>query len=200
MSDLTPSTYPVTFTFDPPERIARWRPLVQWLLAIPHFIVLYILGIIAEILTVVSWIVGVITGKIPEGLQTPIAMYVRYNTRVFTYLTFLRPEYPSFSFVAQFADDGVDPRVRLDITPEIEGRSRLTIFFRGLLIIPQFIVLAVVAIALYVVMIISFFAVIILGRWPVGLRNFVVGFQRWSVRVSAYLFLLTDKYPPFSFE
>ena len=44
MIEGTPS-YPATFTFDPPEKIANWRPLVQWLLAIPHFVILYVLQI-----------------------------------------------------------------------------------------------------------------------------------------------------------
>ena len=52
-------------------------------------------------------------------------------------------------------------------------------------------------IALAVVDIIGFFAVIILGRWPDGLRDFVVGVHRWAYRVQAYVYLLTDAYPPF---
>lgn len=76
--------YPVTFTFDPPEKIARWRPLIHWLLVIPHLIVLFILGLVANVLVFVGWIVGVFTGKIPEGLQGLVATYVRYSARVMT--------------------------------------------------------------------------------------------------------------------
>jgi hypothetical protein len=47
------------------------------------------------------------------------------------------------------------------------------------------------------VWIIAIFAVLITGKWPQGMRNFVVGVMRWSTRVNSYLFLLTDKYPPF---
>lgn len=200
MSDITTNAYPVTFTFDPPEKIARWRPLVHWLLAIPHFIVLYVLGIIAGLVTVISWFAGVFTGKVPQGLQEVVAMYLRYNTRVTTYLFFLRPEYPEFSFISSMADDGADPRVRFDIVPELDGRNRLTIFFRYFMIIPQAIVLFFVSIAWYFVMLIGFFAVLILGRWPVGLRDFAVGYQRWNLRVNAYVMLLTDDYPPFSLQ
>jgi hypothetical protein len=56
------------------------------------------------------------------------------------------------------------------------------------------------AIVVYVALLISWFAVIILGRYPEGLFNFLVGFQRWTARVAAYVLLLTDKYPPFSLE
>jgi len=49
-------------------------------------------------------------------------------------------------------------------------------------------------------MIIGWFAVIILGRWPAGLESFMVGFIRWTSRYSAYANLLTDDFPPFGFE
>ena len=193
-----PGDYPLTLTFDTPEKIARWRPLVHWLLAIPHFIILYVLGIVAQVLAFVAWFAGVFAGKIPDGLQKPIAMYLRYNARVTTYMLFQREEYPPFAFDGSFADPGDDPRLRVDVVPAIEGRNRLTIFFRLIMLIPQLIVLIFVSIAAWFVMIIGFFAVIILGRWPTGLNDFLIGFLRWTTRVNAYCYLLTDEYPPFS--
>jgi len=86
----------VQFSFDAPERIARWRPLVHWLLAIPHFIIVYALGIVSGIVVFISWFAGVITGRIPEDLQSIVVMTTRYSTRVSTYIMFLRPEYPPF--------------------------------------------------------------------------------------------------------
>jgi hypothetical protein len=192
------SAYPITYAFDTPEKIARWRPLVHWLLAIPHIIILYFLGIVAEVLAVISWVVGVFTGSIPEGLQKPIAMYVRYSARVGTYLLWLREEYPPFAFDASFEDPGTDPRLRVDVVPAIEGRNRLTILFRLLLAIPQLVVLALVGIGLAFVMIVGWFAVIILGRWPEGMGRFVIGVMRWNTRLNGYVYLLTDEYPPFS--
>lgn len=46
--------YPATFTVRTPERLANWRPLVQWLLAIPHFIVLYVLGVVSAVVGFIS--------------------------------------------------------------------------------------------------------------------------------------------------
>jgi predicted permease len=60
--------------------------------------------------------------------------------------------------------------------------------------------LFVLFIAVYVVVIIGFFAVLITGKWPEGMRNFVIGVMRWSNRVSIYIYLITDIYPPFSLE
>lgn len=192
--------YPATFTFDPPESIARWRVIGNIILAIPHFIVLYVLNFVAEILAFVAWILGVITGKVPEGILGIIAMYVRYSTRVSVFATFLKEEYPPFSFAPVFADPGDDPRVRVDFTAETEGRNRLTIFFRILLAIPHLIVLALIGIVALFAIIIAWFAVLFTGQWPVGLRNFVIGLLRWTTRLNAYMYLLTDEYPPFSFE
>ena len=178
--------YPVSFQFASPGKIARWRPLVHWLLAIPHFIVLYILQIVASVLVIVAWFAGVFAGKVPEGLQGLMIASLRYSARLQTYLFFMREEYPPFSFDTEFADPGSDNRTRFDVVPAIENRSRVTIFFRGLLIIPHMIVLFFLAIALYVVYIIGWFAVIILGRWPTGLESFMVGVKRWTTPVNAY--------------
>jgi hypothetical protein len=199
-SAVSPGGYPTTLTFDAPEKIARWRVIGNVILAIPHFLILYVLAIAAEVLAVVAWFVGVITGKVPEGIQSVIVLTLRYQTRVGLYALFLKEEYPPFSFSTDFADPGDDARVRVDFDPKIEDRSRLTIFFRGLLIIPHMIVLFFVAIAFYFVMVIAWFAVLITGRWPAGLRNFAVGMQRWGLRLNAYFFLLNDDYPPFSLK
>jgi len=188
--------YPVQFSFDAPQKVARWRPLVHWLLAIPHLVILYVLSLAAGIMVFISWFAGVITGRIPQGLQAVVVLMSRYSARVSSYMLFLREEYPPFTFDTSFADAGGD-RVRVDIVPAVDHRNRLTIFFRLFMLIPLMIVGFFIAIALYVVVGIGFFAVLILGRWPSGLGNFVVGFLRWQTRVNAYANLLTDEYPPF---
>jgi len=200
MTTPTAGGYPATFTFDPPDKIARWRVIGNIILAIPHLIIAYVLGVVAEILAFVAWILGVFTAKVPEGILGVIAMCLRYNTRAQVYASFLKEEYPPFSFATTLADPGDDPRVRVDYQPETDGRNRLTIFFRLLLAIPHFIVLMVLGLVAFVVYLIAWFAVLFTGAWPTGLRNFVIGLTRWTTRLNAYMYLLTDEYPPFSFE
>jgi Domain of unknown function (DUF4389) len=192
--------YPATFTFDPPEKVANWRPLLNWLLAIPHFIILYGLNLLSEVVGFVSWLVIVFTGQLPEGLANLQVMYLRYVNRVYTYAAFMREEYPPFTFATTPADPGDDPRVRVDIAVQLENRNRLTVAFRLILAIPQFIVLAILGLAAFVVMVIAFFAVLFTGTWPPGLRDFVVSVMRWSLRVQSYFLLLNDVYPPFSLD
>ena len=76
--------------------------------------------------------------------------------------------------------------------------SRGLIFVKWLLVIPHFIALFFVGIAAFFVMIAGFFAVLFTGRWPEGMRTFVIGTMRWSMRATAYAYLVTDVYPPFS--
>ncbi len=198
---MEPSTaYPVSFTFDPPEHIARWRPLVSWLLAIPHFFVLYIVQLVASVCVFIAWFVILFTGTLPEGLARFAMALIRYQTRVTTYSMFLQEEYPPFEFPSEGTDVGDYPRLRVDMAPVWDDRNRLTTFFRPILLIPQFIVLAFVGIAAAFAIFIAWFAVIILGRWPDGLRDFVLGYFRWAVRVNGYALLLTDEYPPFTLD
>jgi len=191
------ASYPATLTFDPPEKVANWRPLVNWLLAIPHFVVLYGLNLLSRVIGLVSWFVIVFTGALPEGLANMQVMYMRYSTRTNLFAAFLKEEYPPFSFSTTPADPGDDARVRIDITPQLANRNRLTVAFRIILVIPQVIVLIFLFLASFVAVLISFFAVLFTGHWPEGLRDFVIKVTRWGLRVQAYFLLLTDEYPPF---
>lgn len=89
--------------------------------------------------------------------------------------------------------------VRLEIDHP-DGLSHLLPLVKWLLAIPHLIALLLLGIGAYVVLIISFFAVLITGAYPVAMFNYLVGFERWRARVSAYLLLETDKYPPFSLD
>src|SRR5690348_11672122 len=126
--------YPATLTLDPPEKVANWRPLVNWLLAVPHFIVLYALQIMSRVVGVISWFAIVFTGKLPEGLANVQVMYIRYNLRTYSFVAFMREEYPPFGFGMSPTDPGDDPRIRVDIRPQLTDRNRVTTFFRIILV------------------------------------------------------------------
>jgi uncharacterized protein DUF4389 len=197
-----PSTppYPATFDAERAERVANWRPLVQWILVIPHAVILYFVSIIAGVIAFIAWFAILFTGKLPDSFAGLIALYVRYSNRVTVYSGFLREEYPPFTFDTTAPDPGDDAGVWTNFVPALEGRNRLTTFFRGILVIPQAIVLIFLYIGAGFAWLIAFFAVLFTGRWPEGLRQFVVGVVRWQTRVTAYAYLLTDEYPPFSLD
>lgn len=79
----------------------------------------------------------------------------------------------------------------------VRERNRLTTFFRPIVAIPWLVVAYVYAIAAGVVITISWFALLILGRYPRGMYDFVGGVLRYSMRVNAFAYLQTDAWPPF---
>jgi hypothetical protein len=178
-----------------PQTVERWRPLVNWLLVIPHLIWLSILFLGAEVLMFLGWFSILFTGRMPDSWSDFIVGVLRYNWRVTAYLYAWTVEYPSFSPVSGHVDPGDYPAV-LWCARAVE-RNRLTTFFRALLVIPHFIVLYLFAIVTGVVLLVAWFAVLFTGRWPEGMRNFALGFFRWRERVAGYYCLVTDVYPPF---
>jgi hypothetical protein len=89
--------------------------------------------------------------------------------------------------------------VRADVARQ-EEYSRFMPLIKWLLLIPHYVCLAFLGIAAAVVIFISFFAVLFTRNYPRGMFDFVLGVQRWGWRVGAYMFLLTDEYPPFTLE
>jgi hypothetical protein len=148
----------------------------------------------------VSWLVILFTGALPEGLANLQVMYMRYSSRTTTYAAFLREEYPPFTFDITATDPGDDPRVRVEVVPQLDNRNRLTCALRIIWVIPQIIVVALLFVAAFFGVVIAFFAVLFTGKWPEGIRDFVIKVFRWSLRVQAYFLLLTDEYPPFTLD
>jgi len=198
--EASSAAYPATFTFDPPEKVTNWRPLVNWLLAIPHLAILYALRILSQVIAVISWFVILFTGNMPDTFGNLQAMWMRYEQRTYTFTLFMREEYPPFAFATTIADDGQDPRTRLDVQPVLTDRNRLTVGLRLIYAIPLLVMLLVWGIYASVLVLINFFIVLFTGSWNPDMRNTVVKVQQWYVRFEAYLVLLTDEYPPFGLE
>src|SRR4051794_5402714 len=133
--------YPATFTFDPPAKVANWRPLVNWLLAIPHLAVLYGLRILSQVIGVISWFAIVFTGNLPDTFANLQAMWMRYEERTNTFAMFMREEYPPFGFATPTADNGLAPRPRVAVQPVLTDHNRLTVGLRIFYAIPHLIAL-----------------------------------------------------------
>lgn len=183
----------LSFDVDYPESLSRWKIFVKWLLAFPHYVVLGLLGfIVVYLVSWISWFAVLILGRYPRGLWDFMLMYMRWSANVYAYaFTLQRDEYPPFG-------DAAYP-VRLNLEYP-ERLSRLLIFVKWLLIIPHLFIWSFVGIAAAVAIVIAWFAMLITGQYPRGLFDFVTGAFRWLYRISAYTYLMTDKYPPFSLE
>ena len=188
--------YPATFEFNAPEKVARWRVIGNTILSIPHYIVLMALSGFSLVVDFFSWVAIVFTGRLPAGLAGANCMLIRYMARLAMFDSFMRSSYPPLDFDTSAQDNGKDPEVVVSFSPELEGRSRLSVFFRFILYVPVVIAAYFWGILAMLVAILGFFAVLILGRWPARMLDFMVGVNRFSVRTLAYGSLLTDKFPP----
>ncbi len=102
LDDRYPSTdeeQGVHLNLDYPDarQLNRWLPLVKWFLAIPHYIVLFFLGIGALVAVIVAWFAIIFTGRYPENLFRYVVGVIRWSNRVTAYAFLLvTDEYPPF--------------------------------------------------------------------------------------------------------
>jgi hypothetical protein len=149
-----------------------------------------LLGAVACLAAVISWVAILFTGKHPDGLWKLSAYYLRWRVRAAAYMTLLSDDYPPFG-------DGDYP-VGV-VIPAIEApRDRLTVAFRVLLALPHMIVLWVLGVTWAFTTAVAWVLILFTGRYPETLYGFAIGVLAWTTRVEAYMLLLRDEYPPFS--
>lgn len=191
--------YPATIEVETPAKIANWRAIGQMFMAIPHLFIMEALSALAAVCAVVGWFAILFTGKMPEGLSNMISGALRYQNRTMAYAGFLHDQFPPFDYSPAPAEQGANP-VQVNFQPTLEGRNRLTCAFRPFLAIPAALYMLLILVVAIVCQLIAFFAVLFTGKWPAAMRNWVLKSMRVMVRFDAYLYLLTDVYPPFSTE
>jgi hypothetical protein len=188
-------SYPVSFEADYAERRSRLSAFFRLILAIPHAILLYIFGIAAGVLVVIAWFAIVITGRYPKGLYDFTSGFVRYLSRFVAYTVLLTDAYPPFNG----SDDASYP-VRMSFAGPLERYSRLKTFFRAILAIPIMVLRYVMTLMLEIGAVAAWFIILVTGRMPRGLFDLMVLANSYTARSDAYLFLLTETYPPFQDE
>jgi hypothetical protein len=97
MMTATAASYPLRYDVEYPERLSRWKIFFKWLLVIPNVIVLYVLALVAYLLTVVAWFAILFTGRYPRGLWDLAKTYMGWRANVSAYILLMRDEYPPFS-------------------------------------------------------------------------------------------------------
>ena len=206
---MQPTVYPVQFSVDYPDRpLDRLTSFFRIFVAIP---ILIVLGAVSaatwESTTQRGWTTTV-SGAGGFLFFAPLIMIVfmqkyprwwfdwnqellRFTNRVWVYLALMDDHYPSTDERQSVRLDYPYPDVRIDL-------NRWLPLIKWLLAIPHYIVLFFLDIALLVVVIIVWFAILFTGQYPRGFFDFVEGVIRWHNRVIAYaLLLVTDRYPPF---
>jgi len=183
----------VTYAQGPLER-SRLTVFFRFILVIPNQIMLILWGIAFELTSLLAWFAIIFTGKYPDGLYSFGVSYMRMATDSFAYIHFMTDEYPPWS-----GNDTKAATYPAQYSVVYSGRSsRLSVFFRFLLIIPAAIFGYLVYIAAAICLVLAWFAIIITGRYPQGLLSFLQGALRCYMRIATYAAYMTDQYPPFS--
>jgi len=212
-------SYPVEVRARLDEPLSRWLWIFKWLLAIPHYIVLFFLWIAFTVVTIIAFFAILFTTRYPRALFDFNLGVLRWSWRVgyYSYSALGTDRYPPFSL-----GEEPDYPATLNIAyPERLSRGLVLVKW-WLLAIPQYAVVAVFAGGAAftttsgggqawqtgassggLIGLLVFFAGIALlfaDRYPRGLYDFVVGMNRWTFRVIAYAALMTDAYPPFRLD
>ncbi len=184
--------YPVTFEADYVERRNRLTTFFRLILAIPLLIVLYFYAIVAAVVILIAWFAIVFTARYPRGLFNFVAGYTRFITRFTAYASLLCDPYPAFGG----SDDPAYP-VRLEFAGPLEHYSRLKTLFRIVLAIPILVLRYVMELLLKIGAVAAWFVILAIGKMPRGLFDLMVLANSYMARSDAYIYLLTETYPPF---
>lgn len=217
MQSETPR-YPVRVRGDLDPALSRWQWLVKWILAIPHYIVLIFLHIAYVVVTVIAFFAILFTGRYPRGLFDFNVGVMRWRWRVVFYA--LSPlgtdKYPPFSLQpnSEYPAD-------LDVDYPEHLHRGLVLIKWWLLAIPHYLILAgflygglqlmgndngngsggFLSLPLIdILLLIAVVALLFTARYPKGLYDFVMGINRWVIRVHFYASLMRDEYPPFRLD
>jgi hypothetical protein len=214
-----PGVYPVAVRGELDPDVSRWIWIFKWLLVIPHAIVLFFLWIAFFVLTVVAFFAILFTGRYPRDVFEFNVGVIRWTWRVFfySYGALGTDRYPPFTL-----DSVPDYPATVEIAYPEEPLSRKLVLFKWwLLAIPQYVIVGIFAGGgmwiwgwtpdvwfpvgwngglIGVVVLIAGFSLLFFARYPAGLFDFVVGLNRWVLRVLAYAALMTDRYPPFRLD
>jgi hypothetical protein len=197
-------TYPLRLEGALDPQISRWLWLVKWFLLIPHYIVLFFLSVAGFVLTIVAFFAILFTGRYPRGIFDFNVSVLRWWWRVsfYGYSALGTDRYPPFSFAADA--DGYP--ATLDV-PYPERLSRGLVLVKWwLLAIPQYIIVAILAGGgrtigvITLLVIVAGFMVLFAKRYPADLFDLIMGLNRWAYRVSVYVLLMRDEYPPFRLD
>jgi len=165
-------------------------------IGIPHYICFILLSIVSMIIGFIAFWAILFAGKYPKGMFKFQVGFRRWKLKVSAVLSNLIDGYPSFGF----SDDGGG--VTFDMKYPIKlSRGKLilrTLFGFLYVYVPHLICLIFVQIGASFTSMIAFWAILFTGKYPAGMHSFVVGVNRWWLRLGVYMANMTDTYPPFS--
>ncbi len=183
-----PQPQTIRIAVDDDLRRSRLTILFRLLLFLPHLVWFLLWSIAAFFAVLAGWFVTLAAGRLPAGLHRFLAAYIRYGTHISAYVFIVANPFPGFTGTA-----GTYP-VDLEVDPPAR-QSRWITLFRLFLAIPAWVVAGGLGSVLVTVGLLGWFAGLVTGRMPQGLRNLGAYAIRYNAQAHAYLYLLTDRYP-----
>jgi hypothetical protein len=204
-----PHTNPIRVDAGLDVPLSRWLWLVKWLLALPHYVILWLLGVVYTALSLAALVAILFTGRYPRAIFEFNVGVLRWSWRVayYSYGALGTDRYPPFT-LAEVPD--YPARLTIDYPEQLSRGLALVKWW--LLAIPHYLVLAVFLGGLRygwaapsfgllgILVLIAGFALAFTDRYPPELFDLVMGINRWVLRVVAYASLMTDQYPPFRLD
>jgi hypothetical protein len=190
MAAATTPQYPVRLHVEHPYRLSRLTTFFRLFLLIPAAIIQFLVTFGQFFVLTAVVLMLLFTKRYPHAWFEWIRYLTQYSMRISLYSSLMTDQYPSTT-------EGQGILLQID-EPEPGSLSRWMPLVKWFIAIPHYIVLYVVGIIASIVIVIAWFAILFVGRFPEGMFDFVLGYYRWTTRVSGYAFLLvTDRYPPF---
>ena len=190
-----PAGYPVTFDVEHQAEYSRLMPLVKWLLAIPHYIVLSLLAIVALFVILISFFAVLITGRYPRGMWDFMVGFHRWALRVAAYVLLMTDKYPAFAL-----KERDDDQVWFNVEYPEQGVNRWRPLVHWLLILPYAFVVSLLINVAFTLSFFALFTILFTKRFPEGMFDINRVVLQWQARSNIYSYWMVDRYPPFEWE
>ena len=188
--------YPISYQAEPVlDGRNRLTTFFRYIVAIPWLIVAAVYGWVAQIAAIIAWFAIVFTGRYPEGVYNFNAGYLRMYSRTYSFLHLLHDEWPPFG-----GEEAPGHPVRIGVPAPLDQYNRWKTGLRLIIGIPVILLAIIQYVILYVCSIIAWFAILFTGKLPEGLFNPMRAALAYLTRADGYFLLITEDYPPFSYE
>jgi hypothetical protein len=188
--------YPIAYALDyEGEGRNRLTTFFRGIVSIPWQIVAYLWGIAASVVTFIAWFALLFTGRYPDGMYDFNVKYLRMASRTNAFYLLATDEYPPFH-----GDPDDNFPMRMEAAPPKAEYSRMKVLFRLIIGIPVMILLTVQGLIAFVIAVVAWFAILFTGKFPQGMFDAFRAALAYSARGSAYFLLITEDWPPFSYD